>query len=206
MLSRMNLDGQQQIVLRQRKELAELMGVETRNKFEILGARGEGLGFAAEQGHGLGASLARMFMGHWRTFELHIFDAQRNLHLIALHPFRFFFQRLEIRGPEGQLLGALQQRFSILTKRFDVEDQHGRQILSCASPLWKPWTFPFQKDGREVATVKKRWSGLLKEAFTDTDNFLIEFTDPSLSAGERNLLLAAGLFIDLQYFEKRAQS
>jgi hypothetical protein len=200
------LAGHVQIVLRQRKELAELVGFETRNKFEILASDGATLGFAAEQGKGFGAAIARMFMGHWRTFEVHVFDANRVRELVALHPWRFFFQRLEVRTDAGRPLGALQQRFSVLSKRFDVEDEHGRVMMTCSSPLWKPWTFPFARDGRVVATVKKRWSGGLKEIFTDADNFVIELTDPALSEGDRSMLLAAGLFIDLQYFEKKAQN
>jgi uncharacterized protein YxjI len=202
----MDLAGHSKIVLRQRKELAELAGFETRNKFEILDQDGLAIGFAAEQGRGFGASVARMFAGHWRTFEVHVFDAARAPQLIALHPWRFFFQRLEVRTAQGRPIGALQQRFSLLSKRFDVEGEHGRLLMTCSSPLWKPWTFPFERGGREIAYVRKRWSGLLKEAMTDADTFLIEFMDPALTEDDRDLLLAAGLFIDLQYFEKRASS
>ena len=202
----MNLQSRTEIVLRQRRELIELAGLETRNKFEILASDGSQLGFAAEQGGGLGATLARMFLGHWRTFEIHVFDARRQLVAVAVHPWRFLFQRLEVRSGDGRPLGALQQRFSVLWKRFDVEDAHGIVRLRVSSPLWKPWTFPFERDGHEVACVRKRWSGLLKESFTDADNFQIAFADPSLSEDDRMLLVAAGLFIDLQYFERKAKS
>ncbi len=200
----MDLASQSQLILRQRRELAELAGFETRNKFEILTADGAPLGFAAEQGKGVGAFMARMFLGHWRTFELHVFDAARQLVLVAVHPWRFWFQRLEIRGADGRPIGALQQRFSILFKRFDVEDAVGEVRLRVSSPLWRPWTFPFERDGREVAFVRKKWSGLMREAFLDADNFQIEYSDPTLSEDDRALLLAAGLFIDLQYFEQKA--
>ena len=103
----MELASHAQIVLRQRKELAELVGFETRNKFEILAPDGSSLGFAAEQGKGIGAAVARMVMGHWRTFEVHVFDASRRLVLVALHPWRFLFQRLEIRAADGRPLGEL---------------------------------------------------------------------------------------------------
>jgi hypothetical protein len=200
------LSSKSQIVLRQRRELAELVGFETRNKFEIFGPDGAPIGFAAEQGSGLAAFLARSFLGHWRSFEIHVFDAARQLVLIARHPWRFFFQRLEVGTADGRPLGALQQRFSILSKRFDVEGPTGGVLMTVSSPLWKPWTFPFQRRGLDAAFVRKRWSGLLREAFTDADNFQIEFTDPSLGEEERALLLAAGLFIDLQYFERKARS
>jgi hypothetical protein len=55
-----------------------------------------------------------------------------------------------------------------------------------------------------VATVEKKWSGLLTEAFTDKDNFAVKYDDPNLSNEERQLVLAAALFIDLQYFERKA--
>jgi len=202
----MQLASRRQIVLRQRRELVELAGFETRNKFEILAEDGSQLGFAAEQGSGLGATLARMFLGHWRTFEIHVFDANRQLAATAVHPWRFLFQRLEISAADGRPLGALQQRFSILWKRFDVEDAFGTVRFTVSSPLWKPWTFPFERDGREVACVRKKWSGLLKESFTDADNFQIAFIDPTLNEEDCTLLLAAGLFIDLQYFERKAES
>ncbi len=202
----MDLVSRQEIVLRQRRELAELAGLETRNKFEIMGSDGAQIGFAAEQGSGFGATLARMFLGHWRTFEIHVFDTARQLVLVAEHPWRLWFQRLEIRTPDGRALGALQQRFSLLYKRFDVEDALGAARMRVASPLWKPWTFPFERDGRDVAFVRKKWSGLMKEAFMDADNFKIELVDPSLTEDDRMLILAAGLFIDLQYFERKADN
>ena len=42
--------------------------------------------------------------------------------MTARHPFRLFFQRLEVFDEAGVFVGAIQQRFSILTKRFDVQD------------------------------------------------------------------------------------
>ena len=59
------------------------------------------------------------------------------------------------------------------------------------------------KGGRQVAIVAKKWSGFLTEGFTDADRFRIEFGDSRLNAEERQLLLAAALFIDIHYFENR---
>lgn len=191
--------------LRQRKELAELFGYESRNKYEICDPNGAAILYAAEQGKGLGAALMRQFVGHWRTFEIHFFDGARNVLMKAVHPFRWFFQRLEISGADGRAVGALQQRWSFFHKSFDVEDAAGRVLMTVRSPIWKPWTFTFERAGREVASVKKRWGGVLREAFTDADSFSIEFA-PEIGPEERALVLAAGLFIDLQYFEAKAQS
>ncbi len=195
--------GHPELVVVQRRELAELLGVETRNKYELHAADGALVGFAAEQSKGLLAGLARMFVGHWRTFELHVFDDQRQLLLRAFHPFRFLFQRLEVSTADGRYLGAVQQRFGLFTKRFDVEDASGSPLLEMRSGLFSPWTFPFFREGQEVGRVEKRWSGLLREAFTDADTFRVAFG--TASGDERALLLAAALFVDLQYFEQKPQ-
>jgi uncharacterized protein YxjI len=186
----------------QRRELAELFGFETRNKYSIeLGDTQ--LAFAAEQGKGGLAFLARQFFGHWRRFEVAFFDSFRSPLMRATQPFRWFFQRLEVALESGRPLGALQQRFGFLYKRFDVLDPSGRVSMQVASPFWRPWTFSFQRDGREVARIEKKWSGLLREAFTDGDRFRIAFVEP-LALDERLLLLAAAIFVDLRYFEHKA--
>ncbi|MFZ5893804.1 MAG: phospholipid scramblase-related protein [Myxococcota bacterium] len=192
-----------EIMVVQRRELAELFGFETRNKY-ALEVNGTPIGFAAEQGKGGLAFLARMFLGHWRTFEIHVFDNARHLILRVVHPFRFFFQRLEVSAVDGRPLGAIQQRFAFFSKRFDVTDAAGNLRLTVSSPLWRPWSFAFERDGNVQARVEKKWSGLLREAFTDTDRFRVAFESAALSPDDRALVLAAAIFIDLQYFEQKA--
>ena len=191
--------------IRQIRELAELFGFESVNKFSIETEDGRQIAFAAEEGRGVLGWLLRQFLGHWRTFSIVIVDPQGREILRAKHPFRFYFQSLEVRGPSGEMYGAMQQRFSILSKRFDVEDATGSVVMTVNSPLLRLWTFPVLKGAQQVACVKKRWGGLLKEAFLDADTFAIELTDETLTFQERALLVAAGIFIDLQYFERKAR-
>jgi len=197
--------SEKQIIIRQRKELVELLGFETRNKYEILSSTGQSLGFAAEQQKGILGFLFRQFLGHWRSFTIHVFDSQKQVVCLATQPFRFFFQRLEIKEASGRPVGALQQRFGILSKKFDVQDARGNVVIEVKSPIWRIWTFPFRKGDLEVATVAKKWSGGLTEIFTDADNFHIDFHLPSLTAQERLLIVMSGLFIDLRYFEQKAR-
>jgi len=197
---------QSALSIQQRPEMAELIGFETRNKYEIQGAQGQPVGYAAEQSTGIVGALMRQLMGHWREFEIHIFDVHRQLLLVAHHPFRFFFQRLEVRQKDGTPIGAIQQRFALLYKKFDVVDSRGRLLCQMEAPFWRIWTFPIFKMGREVASIKKKWSGLLKEAFTDADNFRVEFADPTLDERERALVMVAALFVDLVYFERKART
>jgi len=199
----MKLTDYTQLFVSQKFEAGELFGFETRNKYQILDDKKNPIAFAAEQRKGIFGFLLRQYFGHWYKFDVHFFNANRDLTFIAHHPFRWFFTRIELKDTQGKQIGAIQKRFSLLTKRFDVENDQGLVILEVASPIWKLWTFIFKHQGQDVAAVKKKWSGLLSEAFTDKDNFIVEFTQTSMSEEERLLVLASAVFVDLLYFEKK---
>ncbi|MSQ72222.1 MAG: hypothetical protein EXR27_13145 [Betaproteobacteria bacterium] len=185
--------GHPEVFITQKFELAELSGFEARNRYRISDARGNPIGYAAEEGGGGFGFLRRQLFGHWRSFEIHFYDNARRAVLHAVHPFRFHFSRLEIFDSNHRLIGAVQRRFSLLTKRFCVENHRGVPIMEVASPIWKLWTFPFIADGAEVASVNKKWSGILSEAFTDRDNFQVEFHTQDLPNDQRKVILAAAI-------------
>jgi uncharacterized protein YxjI len=193
-----------QLVVGQYREPWEwIAGFEMKNRYLVRDGQGAPVAWAAEQSEGVGAFLLRQLLGHWRRFEIRFFDEAHRPVLRAIHPFRWFFQRLEIHGSDGRRIGAVEQRFSLLKKSFDVEDARGTVLMRVRSGLFRPWRFDFERNGRAVARVQKRWRGLLTETFTDTDTFGVSF-EPSLGAEERLLVLAAALFVDLRFFERKA--
>jgi len=198
------LSGHSHLIVRQRHEVAEWLGFETRNKYEVSTRDGQSIAFAAEQQKGILGFFFRQFLGHWRAYDIHFYSPNRQPFLIAHHPFRVFFQRIEVTDHFGKFLGAVQQRFSIFSKKFEIENEVGSVIMEVSSPIWRVWTFRFMRNGNQVASVQKKWSGLFTEVLTDKDNFLVEMTDNRLTENERRLMLAAALFIDLKYFEKKA--
>lgn len=192
------------IYVRQKFEIAEIFGFETRNRYQIQTEDGQQFGYCAEPKVGFGDAIMRQFFGHWRVFNIVGTDMDNQQVFRAHHPFRWFFQRLDVFGAGDHPVGSLQQRFVWLNKKFDFLDTRGRVIMTMTSPFWKIWTFPIQKNGRDVSIIEKKWSGLSKEIFTDADNFRVRFTDGKLTADERLLLLAGAVFIDLLYFETKA--
>jgi len=193
----------QKLKVRQLHEIGEWLGYETRNKYEFLDFNDKQIAFAAEQSKGIIGFFLRQIFGHWRQFDLFFYTPDRQIFIVGHHPFRWFFSRIEVVDKEGRYLGAIQKRFSILTKRFDIENNKGTVIMEVASPIWKLWTFIFKHQGKPIAAVHKKWSGLISEAFTDRDNFMIEFTSSDLSNDERKIVMTSSLFIDLIYFEKK---
>ena len=58
-----------------------------------------------------------------------------------------------------------------------------------------------ESNPREVGRIEKKWSGLLRESFTDADNFLV--TLPDRDEALRTLVLAAAVLVDFLWFERR---
>ena len=205
MLIQIPLISNQKLVIRQKKELVELLGFETRNKYSIEKEDGTILGFAAEQQKGIIGWILRQILGHWRPFTILIFDQQKKVIYRAEHPFRFFFQRLIINDADDKPIGYLQQKFAIIYKKLHFYHPNGELLLEMSAPRWKIWTFPIKKNNQQVALILKKWSGILKEVFTDTDNFLVEFQSDQLTKAEKELIFVSGIFIDMIYFEHKAE-
>lgn len=77
------------------------------------------------------------------------------------------------------------------------------EVFRLFGPALKPWTFEIRKDGTKVGVITKKWSGFLKEAFTDTDNFGVIFDAP-LTKDNKALLLGAVFLIDFVHFENKS--
>lgn len=199
----MDLKNFPKLIVKQKFEGFELLGYETRNKYTILDEAGEQVAFAAEQQKGILGFLLRQMLGHWRIFTVSFFTKDKEEFLTAQHPFRIFFQRFEIYHM-GEPIGALQQKFGLLTKKFDIEDKNGNVVLEMRSGFLKFWTFPFLKNGMEVAKIQKKWGGGFTEFFTDKDTFLIDYGTNELANEIKLIILASSIFVDLQYFEAKA--
>ena len=74
-------------------------------------------------------------------------------------------------------------------------------LIRC-SAIWRPWTFIVERRGVECGRIVKQWSGLVREACTDADNFGVEFRK-NLDTKHKVLLLAAVFLIDFLHFEQK---
>ena len=191
--------------IRQKLEPAEaIFGFETRNRYSILDASGRIVGSADEPGGGWGGILARNILGHWRNYEIAVFDHSQGELYTLCHPFCFWLDDIHIKDRTGTYLGHLCQRFSLISRCFDVLNDRGEHIMTVSAPFWHPWTFTFtRRDGSEAAVIRKRWPNVFTFLFTDRDDFQVRFSE-NLSFEERRLVLFAALFIDLTYFETKA--
>jgi uncharacterized protein YxjI len=194
------------LTVRQLKSWMELLtSFDARNKYVVYDETGNPVFDVQEQGSGFGSFMKRLFLRNLRPFQSHVEDLHGQGQLLVLHrPFRFIFHRLEVRDTQGNLLGAIQRKWTWFRRKYLVENASGETVATLFGPFFRPWTFKIQlgHGGQEVGMIQKKWSGLLKEAFTDADNFWIDYAaieDPQLRA----VLFAAMVLIDIVHFENR---
>jgi uncharacterized protein YxjI len=188
------------LVVSQKKEWGEIAtGFETRNKYTISDVSGQPLYLAAEEA---GSTLLRWILKAQRPFTIAVLRQDGQAVLRVNRPFRFYFHRAEIVDAQGQSLGVIQRRFAVLRRIYSVLDPSGTEIFQLYGPLLHPWTFHIKKEDVDYGQITKKWSGLLKEGFTDADNFGVLFPrewDVKLKA----LFLGAVFLIDFVHFENR---
>ena len=191
------------LVVSQKKEWGEILsGFETRNRYVILSELGDELYFAAEE---KGSLLLRLFLKAFRPFTIVVTRTDGGVVLCLERPFRFYFHKIDVRDAQGKLLGTIEREFSVLRRLYRVSDATGNATCQLYGPLLRPWTFQIREQlggiERESGKISKKWSGVLKEAFTAADNFAVQMP-PGKSVEAKSVLLGAVFLIDFIHFER----
>jgi uncharacterized protein YxjI len=195
--------GYDRLTVRQRKRWFEiLLSFELKNAYDVYDQTQSPVLRVREGGAGFLSLLKRIFLGPFRPFSAAVLDLGTEEPVLLLHrPFRFIFHRLEVTTPGGARLGAIQRRWSWLRRIYVIENAAGEVVADLFGPILRPWTFEVRVGEQVRGTIRKRWSGLLKETFSDADNFGVELgtlDEPTLKA----LTFAATVLIDVVHFER----
>ena len=107
---------------------------------------------------------------------------------------------LEILTPERKIFSGEVYGVQLpgISGKFEVLDASERP-LCMLNGKWTSWDFKFvSNDGREFASVSKKWSGIGKELFTSADNYILQIS-PQVPADNplRMLIMAAVMCIDM---------
>lgn len=188
------------LIVSQKKEWGEILtGFETKNRYVVMDPSGNELYMAVE---GDGSMILRVFLKALRPFEIKVLTFDNNTVLKLKRPFRFYFHQLNVFDSQGNPLGSIQRRFSVLRRIYSVSDVSGQEMFQLFGPILHPWTFEIRKNGMEYGKITKKWSGLLKEGFTDADNFGVSFP-AGWDINVKSLFLGAVFLIDFVHFENK---
>lgn len=202
-----NMLMQDAIIIQQATEMTNvLLGIDTANKYDVFAPTGVKLGSVAEIGGGAGGFIMRQLFNNARACKLQIFDIQGMEIGLIDKPFRFIYSEMaSVAGQQGAMgeVGRA-KRVSMFGRNYTIS-VGGVDTFGIKSSLFQFRRFKFDvtRNGIVVASIVKKYEGFMKMAFTQADNFSIQFFDKNLTIEERYTLFATLFLIDYDVFEQR---
>jgi uncharacterized protein YxjI len=182
------------LVINQKAKLIELSG-----EFRILDEEGNQIGVIREEGQSKAKKLLRMVsnIDSVMTHRLSVFDSTGAKVVQFVRPRAILKSTVEVSDGSGRLIGRMKQKNLLGKRRFGLEDANGNDIGSINSENWRAWNFSIQDASEhEVGRITKSWAGVLKEAFTTADNYVLQITG-QVSPDLRLMILASAAGIDI---------
>ncbi|XP_045395376.1 phospholipid scramblase 1-like isoform X2 [Lemur catta] len=201
-----------QVLIHQQIELLEVLtGFETNNKYEIKNSLGQRVYFAVEDTD----FCTRNCCGPSRPFTLRIIDNMGKEVITLTRPLRCSsccfpccLQELEIQAPPGVPVGYVIQNWHPCLPKFTIQNEKREDVLKITGPCvvcscCADIDFEVKSLDEQIVVgkISKQWSGLLREAFTDADNFGIQFP-LDLDVKMKAVMIGACFLIDFMFFEK----
>ncbi|KAF5914570.1 hypothetical protein HPG69_007956 [Diceros bicornis minor] len=184
-----------QILIHQQIELLEVLtGFETNNKYEIKNSFGQRIYFAKEDTD----CCTRYCCGASRPFNLKILDNIGQEVITMQRPLRCSSccfpcclqevseqlegDFLEVHAPPGVPIGYVTQIWHPCLPKFTVQNERREDVLkiigpclvcSCCADI--DFEVKSLDEQNVVGKITKQWGGFVREAYTDADNFGIQF-------------------------------
>ncbi|XP_037063732.1 phospholipid scramblase 2 isoform X4 [Peromyscus leucopus] len=200
-----------QILIHQQTELLEVLtGFETNNKFEIKNSLGQMVYLAVEDTD----CCTRNCCEAARPFTLRILDNLGREVMTLERPLRCSsccfpccLQEIEIQAPPGVPVGYVTQTWHPCLPKLTLQNEKKQDVLKVVGPCVActcctdiDFEIKSLDEQSRIGKISKQWSGCVRETFTDSDNFGIQFP-LDLDVKMKAVTLGACFLLDYMFFE-----
>ncbi|MBN3326794.1 PLS1 scramblase, partial [Atractosteus spatula] len=200
-----------QLLIHQKLEVVEvLLGWESNNKYDIKNSLGQQVFYAAEEND----CCNRNFCGPLRSFTIRILDNFGQEILTVTRPLKCgscccpcCLQELEVQAPPGTPIGYIVQNWHPFLPKFTILNERKEPVLKIVGPFCdckccSDVNFEVKSldESSTVGRISKQWTGFFREAFSDADNFGIQFP-MDLDVKIKAVMIGACFLIDFMFFE-----
>ncbi|XP_070380837.1 phospholipid scramblase 3-like [Dermacentor albipictus] len=201
------------LLVHQAIQLMEMMtSWEMQNKYVVKNTMGQFVFMAIEES----GCCQRLCCGNIRSFQMTLLD-YRNVQVLRLfRPLRCdcsclcccCLQVMDVRDASMTMMGSVRMECTIIFPNFSVLDSQANVVLLIKGPCCttsiccEDVVFDIlARDGfTKLGAISKTYTGFIREASTDTDNFTVTFP-LDLDVKIKAVLLGAVFLIDYIYFE-----
>ncbi len=153
---------------------------------ELLHCREPNLGF-----------LTRMFRftdyKRMTPFDVHVTTTSGEPVLHITRGVSFFLSKVDVLDEDRDRVGGFKQKLFSIGGAFSVLGENDQPLCQLRGK-WTSWDFKFEHEGRQLARVTKKWTGLGRELFTSADNYILEISDDIPPENPIRLLIMAAVF------------
>ncbi|XP_061096927.1 phospholipid scramblase 1 isoform X1 [Conger conger] len=200
-----------QLLIKQKVELVEaLVGFESNNKYEVQNSMGQNVFYAVEEND----CLSRQCCGPMRSFVIRVLDNFGHEVITVTRPLKCMsccfpccLQELEVQSPPGNTVGYITQQWHPFVPKFIIQNEKWEPVLKIHGPFcgWNclpdiDFEIMTMDEVNKIGKISKQWTGLLREAFTDSDNFGVQFP-MDLDVRMKAVMIGACFLIDFMFFE-----
>uniref|UniRef100_A0A3B4FEV9 Phospholipid scramblase n=1 Tax=Pundamilia nyererei TaxID=303518 RepID=A0A3B4FEV9_9CICH len=156
--------------------------------------------------------------GSLRSFDMKIKDNMDREVIHLIRPFRCsscccpcYLQEMEVQAPPGTTIGYVKQDWHPFLPKFSIQGANKETLMRLEGPCFACnccGDVNFELKGKDgdtpIGRISRQWGGLLKETFTDTSNFGIQF--PLDLDVKMKAVLMGACFLDFMFFEKTGEA
>jgi uncharacterized protein YxjI len=136
-------------------------------------------------------------------FCLQITDLNGDVLVTIKRGWTFWMSKITLTDSKGDLLGSIKQKFAILKPTFKIFDETEIEIASITGD-WKGWSFKIiDNNNNQIGTISKKWNGILKEAFTTADKYVVDIVPEYAEDKKKMAIVSCAVTIDMVLKESK---
>ena len=172
------------------------------NAYKVYDAKGE-IGMISQRLTAGQKILRLMVKKAMLPFKLEIIDLEGEVLVTLNRGWTFWMSKIVLTNGNGDLLGSIKQKFVFLKPTFKIFDEN-ENIIATISGDWKGWNFSIKDDnGNHIGTITKKWNGILKEAFTTADKYVVDIVPEFAEDTRKMAIVACAITIDMVLKESK---
>jgi uncharacterized protein YxjI len=136
-------------------------------------------------------------------FHLEITDLNGDTLVTIKRGWTFWMSKITLTDGNGDLLGKINQKFAFLKPTFKIFDDTDTEIAGITGD-WKGWSFKIaDMNGNQIGTISKKWNGILKEAFTTADKYVVDIVPEYAEDKRKMAIVSCAVTIDMVLKESK---
>jgi uncharacterized protein YxjI len=168
------------------------------NAYKVYNSDGVQIGNVQQTMSG-GQKLLRLILNKsMLPFRLDIKDMDGAVLATIKRGWTLFMSSITVLDSRGEPIATIKQKFKLFKPTFHILDPAGVQIATISGD-WKAWNFTITDDAanRPIGTITKKWNGILKEAFTTADKYVVSVQPEVVEDAKKIAIVATSVTIDM---------